>query len=238
MTEEAKPAVTEQEVGAPVATPQADASPEPKEAKEPKPGSKEYNFRELEKAKVDLERRLREQETLNREIVGVLKQGQQSSQQQPKEESLPQLSPDDIPEWKHVTSYAEKIAEKKFKELTAQYEKQKLPELVKTRYKDFDEVVTNDRVQKLEQENPALAQAISRADDPYTAAYSYLKAVYVPKKVDPIAMEEAEKILENSTKPVSINAVGQQGALKNANSFQKKSKEQLYKEMMSFASNA
>jgi hypothetical protein len=45
-------------------------------------------------------------------------------------------------------------------------------------------------------------------------------------------MEEAQKIMENAKKPVSSNAAGRQGALKNATAFAKKPRDQLYKEMM------
>lgn len=227
MTEEIANSVNNQEVAKPEASTEVSSS-QPSQASEPEVGSKEYNFRQME-------RRLKEQEQLNKELIGVLKAKENPPQQ---EDVLPEPSPDDIPEWKHVKSYAEKIAEKKFKELSAQQERARLPELVKQRLPDFEKVVTPDRIQKLEQENPALAQAFSLAADPYTAAYSYLKALYreEPKKEDPVAMEEAQKILENSKKPLSSNAVGRAGALKNANAFAKKSKDALYKEMMSAAS--
>ncbi len=235
MTEEKATSVKNQEVANPEATTEVSSSQQ-SQSSEPEVGSKEYNFRQLEQKNKELERRLKDQEQLNKEIIGAFKAKDQPKQQE--DESLPELSPDDIPEWKHVKSYAEKIAEKKFKELSAQQERARLPELTKQRLPDFDSVVTPDRIQKLEQENPALAQAFSLAADPFTATYSYLKALYRedPKKTDPVVMEEAQKILENSKKPVSSNTVGRAGALKNANAFAHKSKEQLYKEMMSAAS--
>lgn len=238
MTEEAKKlnAVTAQESGTPEAQPQADTSPEPKE---PQEGSKEFNFRALEKKNAETEQRVREQEAMNRELVALLKQGKEPAQ--PTEEVLPQLNPDDIPEWKHVDQFvnlrAQKIAEKTVQDILAKQEKERLPKLAKERYKDFDQIVTAERIKQLEQENPALAQGLSLSRDPYTATYSYLKAIYGQKKQDPVAMEEAEKILENASKPISSNAIGQQSALKNANNFQKKSKDQLYKEMMACANN-
>ena len=236
MTEEAKTVVTEQDLGNPEATNQETASQQP-ESKEPKEGSKEYNFRQLENEKKEAEQRAREQEAMNRELVTLLKQGKE--QPSSTEEILPQLNPDDIPEWQHVDKFvnlrAAKIAEKTVRDILAKQERERLPTLVKQQHPDFDEVVTAQRIKKLEQENPALAEGLSKSKDPYTATYAYLKAIYATKKQDPVAMEEAEKILENAQKPNSINALGQQSALKNANNFQKKSKEQLYKEMSHFA---
>ena len=236
MTEEAKNVVTAQESGTPVAPNQADTSPEPQKTEEPpKEGSKEFNFRQLEKEKQEVEQRVREQEATNRELIALLKQGKEPPL--PTEEVLPQLNPDDIPEWQHVEKYVSKAVEKGVQEKLAKQDRDRLPSRVKERYSDFDEVVTAQRVKQLEQESPELAEGFSHAKDPYTATYKYLKAIHTPKKQDPAAIEEAEKILENSSKPVSSNAIGQQSALKNANNFQKKSKELLYKEMMACAQN-
>ena len=233
MPDEEIKAVTEQQLGT-AAT--ETTTTEPIESKEPRPGTKEYNFRQLEKEKKEIERRLQEQEQRNREMQQALMQGLTGSRQpEKKEEELPALNPDDIPEWRHVTNVAEKIAEKKFFELQKKKELEELPKRVKAKFADYDEIVTADNVKELETTNPELANAISRADDPWTATYSVLKVLKGKPKADPVALEEAQKIQENEKKPNSINAVSKQGALKNANAFAKKSKEQLYKEMMEFA---
>jgi hypothetical protein len=193
-----------------------------------------------------MEKRQRELEQSNRELLEALKsRAQPQTQVQSEDESLPNLSPDDIPEWKHVTKSmkaverrAEQIAEEKIKKILAENEKASLPKLVRSKFPDFDQVVTTERIEKLEQENPALAEAFTKAADPYTATYSYLKAMNAPKAHDPVAIEEAQKILENAKKPVSSNAAGRQGALKNAAAFAKKPREQLYKEMMDAAARA
>lgn len=242
MTEEAKNEVVkeEQPTDNVAIADQADPVKEPAKTEEPKEGSKEYNFRALEQSKKEIERRLQQQEAMNKEMMEFLKQQKQSSQ--PQEEVLPQLNPDDIPEWQHVSKYVEKqaetIAEKKIREFYEKQEKERLPKVVREKYQDFDEIVTSERIEKLEKENPELAKAFSQSKDPYSVTYSYLKGIYGAKKQSPEAMEEAEKIMKNSQKPVSSNAAGTQGALKHANAFQKKSREELYKEMMQYASQA
>ena len=204
---------------------------------EPQAGSKEYNWRQMEK-------RLQEQEQQNRLLQEALVKMTQP-QQQPTEESVPELSPDDLPEWKHVTQgykalekKAEKIAEQKIKQFFAEKEKEELPAKARRKFADFDEVVTAEKVKNLEQTNPELAAAIAKADDVWTATYSVLKLHQDAKNkmsLDDKAKEEAEKIVENASKPGSVNAIGKGGALSNANAFAKKSKDQLYKDMMRFS---
>lgn len=227
MTEEVKNAVTEQDVGNPEAQPQAESS---QESQEPVVGSKEFNFRELENKNKEVERKLHEQEAMTKELLeAVQKQNQPPA---PKEEVLPDLRPDDIPEWQQVQQHVARAVEKGVKESLAKQEQARLPKVVKERYSDFEEVVTDARIKQLEKDSPELAQAFSVAKDPYTAAYKYLKAVHAPQKQDPVAIEEAQKIVENSNKPPGGNAIGQQGVLKNANLFQKRSKEEVYREAM------
>lgn len=238
MTDDVAQAVNNQETGEPEATEKEIIQQE--QPIEPKVGSKEYNFRQLEKERDDYRRQALEQEKYNKEMLELLKSNLKPQAQEPGEEVLPELEPDDIPEWKHVKqtfSHLKKEVDRLKNELV-QKEKAELPKIAKLKYPDFDSVVTLERIKHLEQENPALAQAFSLASDPFTATYSYFKALYQGKKPDSAAMEEAEKLLENSKKPVSVNAVGATRALKNAQAFQKKSKEQLYKEMMECASRA
>ena len=232
MTEDKDKDVTPQEAVAPESQDQETNNQEVQnETSQSQEGSKEYNFRRLEEQKREVEERLKQQEELNRKMMDVFN----GNPPQKEEEVDPELSPDDIPEWKHVQSYAEKIAEKKFQELMAKRERENLPNLVKQKYSDFETVVTAERVKKLEQENPELAKAFSLSKDPFTTTYSYFKSIYQEKKPDPVAMEEAEKLMQNGSRPQSSNTIGRQGSLKNANAFQKKDKDQLYKEMMSYA---
>ena len=236
MTEEQATAVNNQESGAPEANTQKENVQQPQANAEATLGSKEYNFRQMEK-------RLREQEQRIWELTEAQKSKALPAESE--DESLPQLSPDDIPEWKHIQTSlktiekrAEKIADEKIKKWHAEQEKTALPNRVKAKHPDFDKVVTAERVQQLEQENPELAQAFSVAADPYSATYAYLKALHASKPQNPIAAEEAAKIAQNANKPQSSNAAGRQGALKNAAAFAHKPKDQLYKEMMECASRA
>lgn len=233
MTEEKDKDVKDQEAVTPESHDQETNNQEEQatDSQAPKEGTKEYNFRRLEDQKREIEARLQQQEELNRKMMELMN----GKAPQKQEDEIPELSPDDIPEWKHVQTYAEKIAEKKFQELMAKRERDNLPNVVKQKYSDFDSVVTAERVKKLEQENPALAKAFSMSEDPFSTTYSYFKAMYQEKKPNPIATEEAERLQQSSSRPQSSNAISRQGALKNASAFQKKDKDSLYREMMSYA---
>ena len=242
MPEEEKKAVKEQAVGEPDKGNGTNTQQTP--PGEPHVGSKEYNFRKLEEQKKETERRLQEQERQNRELIGAL---QSLKPQPPKEEELPQLSPDDIPEWSVVQKHLERVAknadlvaERKVREILEQREKESLPQRAKQKFSDYSDVVSEENVKTLEQNNPELAAAITKADDPWSATYSAIKNswFYNQKKSGstPKVDEEAEKLAENATKPMSSNAIGKSSALGNAHAFAKKSKDQLHKEMMNAAS--
>ena len=233
MSEEEKIAVTEQLTGS------VDENNNPQEvvSKEPSQGSKEYNFRALEKEKKEMERRLQEVEQRNRDMQALMT-SLVPKQSDPSKEELPNLAPDDIPEWKHVEKGSRKIAREVYLELQKETELRELPKRAKSKFTDYDDVVTTERIKELETNNPELANAICKAEDPWTATYSVLKIMHDKAKPDSKALEEVEKIAENAKKPNSINAVSKQGALKNAHAFAKKDKAQIYKEMMQFASKA
>lgn len=206
----------------------------PSQDSEPKAGSKEYNFRQLEAQKREAERRAMEAEARLLQAQNTLLTGRQAQSQ---EENLPNLAPDDIPEWRQVQDAAKKIAREEFNQLMSKHEQEQLPRLAKQRFTDFDDVVTTENIQKLEQEYPEFADGLSKAKDPYSATYKIVKMLYGKQKQSPAAKEELEKLEENAKRPQSINSVAK-GALSNANSFAKKPRDQLYKEMMDAANRA
>jgi hypothetical protein len=108
-----------------------------------------------------------------------------------------------------------------------------LPDRARQKFSDFDAIVSQENVSKLEKEHPDIALGLIHSQDPFSATYKILKQFYGQKEVNPEVKEEIEKMEENSNKIRSINT---SGALKNASAFAKKSKAELYKEMMSFAS--
>lgn len=228
MSEETKEkAVTEQALGNPV----GDNAQKPVE---PEKGSKEFNFRALERKAQDAEKRALEMEQQFQNLKSSLVNAINPAPQQ--EESL-NLADEDLVEWRHVKKGARDIAREEFHKLKDEWERQSLPERAKARFSDFEQVVTEESIKKLQQEHPDMAQMLSKAPDPFSATYKVLKQFYGKQKLEKEQEEELEKINSNSDKPTLINS-SSSVALKNAASFAKKSKDQLYKEMMQYASRA
>jgi hypothetical protein len=94
---------------------------------------------------------------------------------------------------------------------------------LRSRFKDFDDVMDPENIGYLKQNNPSLAKAVARLqDEPYEqglAAYEAIKNTswYREKNSN---LEEKLKIEQNVKKPVSVQAVRKQGgALGDANRF-------------------
>lgn len=94
-------------------------------------------------------------------------------------------------------------------------------ERVRSRFNDFDSVVTPENLSNLKQNEPELAQSlISLKEDPYKQAIAAYKLI---KRADwyqdGTTMADKQKAVDNSKKPVSVQAVRKQGALSDANRF-------------------
>lgn len=138
-----------------------------------------------------------------------------------------QVSSKDEPDEEEYLTDSEKKLNQKIKSLESKLEKTLSKEQdftidrLRSKFTDFDEVLSLENVNFLKENNPALAKAIySLKDDPYEqglAAYEALKNTswYKQKQL----MEEKTKIEQNSKKPMSVQAVRKQGALSEANRF-------------------
>lgn len=137
---------------------------------------------------------------------------------------------------------AEKLAEKKAKEIVAKALEEErnrradeeLPTRLSTQFSDFNAVVTDENVKQLKELEPEVAQALSLIGDKYAqavAAYKYIKK-FVPgvEKVQ----DYQKKVKENSSKPGTLSS--QSSALSKAHNFERgltpELKDQLYREMV------
>jgi len=199
-------------------------SPQEGVSKEPAYGSQEYNFRELRKIAEEQQRRIRELEA------------RQNQQQAPVEEEEV-LDGDDF----LTVKQAEKLALRKAQELIKQQEIDTLEDRTRMKFKDYDDVVTEENVKKLIEDDADLADSIRRASNPYATAYKLIrKTSFHKKEVEEKAKKssDVEKMQKNSTKPGSANAVTSK-PLAQANSFSSMSKAEmnaLYQEMQQCAS--
>lgn len=129
--------------------------------------------------------------------------------------------------------------QKALSRLEGQLQQQKLeavPDRLRSKYNDFDQVVSEENVLKLKETEPELFTSLSAGKDPYAvgvAAYKMLKSTGIAK---PSNDEMKAQVAANAKKPVSSNAIKGQGALHEANAFAALTPERkaaLYKEMQS-----
>lgn len=198
--------------------------------------SKEMNFAKLREKSEAAERKSIE---LERQMNELLRREEERSRPSPimEENELSQLSDDDIV----TVSQARKLVEKQTKDMISralqERERASLPDRTRGKFEDFDTVMTEENIKKFEKEEPGLAEACSKAANPWEATYKILKKVVLPQQ-DVKVSKGDEKMRENLSKPASINSVGRQGPLSNANGWSELSKDDLYKEMLMYAKKA
>ena len=195
--------------------------------------SKEMNFAKLREKSEVAERKSAE---LERQVKELLRREEERNRPAPvkEEDELSSLADDDILTVKQAKKLATIQAEELIKKTLDQRERATLPERVRGKYEDFDAIMTEENIKKLELDEPGLAQACSVAPNPWEATYKIVKKFIVPQQ-ETKANKGDEKMKENLSKPASVNSAGRQGPLNNANLWSEASREDLYKEMMQAA---
>ena len=173
---------------------------------------KEINFRKLRESKDQLEKE-------NRELRERY-QRQAQPQAEPQDEEL-SLDDDDIVEGRVVKKLYRELNE--LKKFRSSYETEKqstIPDRLKSKFSDFDQVVTQENVEKLKQSEPELFASITSGTDLYAkgvSAYKTLRAMGIVK--EDTFKTQKEHVQSNHGKPVSAQAIRGQGALSDANVF-------------------
>ncbi len=245
VNEETQPEL-EQTVEQAVETPQEGKQEESEEKDtQPKKKNAEYNFAQLRKEREAAERRAQEAERRLGEVLELSKQikGTQNQEQRDLiEEEISKLSRDDLATIDHVDkiySKREKAGKKEIERIKNEMDsvKSQLEEYkFRAKYPDLDEVITEDNIALLKQEDPEIAEMLSRlpqgSKEQVTLVYKYIKRLIPVKQEEPI---EKKKAIENSKKPVSVQAIAKQSAIGNAHMFENgltpDLKKQLWKEM-------
>jgi hypothetical protein len=195
--------------------------------------SKEMNFAKLREKSEVAEKKSAE---LERQLKELLRREEERNRPAPvkEEDELSSLADDDILTVKQAKKLATMQAEQLINKTLEQRERATLPERVRGKFDDYDAIMTEANIKKLEQDEPGLAQACSVAPNPWEATYKIVKKFIVPQQ-ETKAIKADEKMKENLSKPASVNSAGRQGPLNNANLWSEASKEDLYKEMMQAA---
>ena len=219
---------------------------EPEAQTEQQSSSKDYNFRALREEKERLQRERDEYYDRIRRY-----EAQQSSQTQykapePEPEEELDISDDDYIEGKHLKKYIKKLDDKykkQFTEYQQQVSSQTAETRIKTRYPDFEKVVSDSNVNKLKEIHPELYDSLRSNTDlesKASAAYTLIKklGIYQEDNFGP----DREKAQQNLSKPKPVNTVAQgDSPMSRANAFQngltEDVKKSLYAEMMAARKN-
>lgn len=193
--------------------------------------SKEYNFKQLRDVNKQLEDRLKTYET---RLEGIESSSKNNSSLNKEEEF--EIGEEDLVEGKHL-----KRAISKIENILQQKELEAIPEKLRGKFEDFDQVVTKENLEKLKETEPELYRTIRNGPDLYAkgvAAYKTLTSLgYVQDKQN--YMKQKDHIQNNHKKPLSAQAVKGSGALHEANIFANgltpELKKQLRKEMVEAA---
>ena len=198
------------------------------------PSSKELNFKALRESKERVERERDEAIRQYRELLA-----KQSSVKSSEREDDFDLSEYDIVEGRHIKQLKKEIEDYKKQTYAMAAEAQ-----LKAKYPDFDTVVTQENIKKLETLYPEVAATLATSPDLYktgASAYTMIKKLGIMQ--DSKILQEKEIIKENLKKPSSTYSVSpQQGsdalsqADRFANGLTEDLKKQLYKEMLECAS--
>lgn len=234
MSEEANVSVEEEALQGAAQTSESenehnDVSQEAQESQQSKRNDAEYNWAEMRRQMREKDQQIEE---LGRQFSEI------SKRNPPKEEldELANLAEDDILTVAQAKKLAQKMARSVAEDVLKERDAATVDERMQLKYSDYADIVTKENIELLKQTEPELAQSLYHMPDPYSqavAAYKLLKKVTV-KGESSIPLEK-KRALENSKKPLSVNAVTKQSAIGNAHLFEngltKDLKKQLWGEM-------
>lgn len=185
-------------------------SQSPAQSQEDKAADKEYNFNQLRKSKEQLEQRVEELET----YFKSLQEKSSSKEDSPEDFGI---GDEDLAEGKHL-----KRVYSELRSLQKQIQQEKIasiPERLKTKFQDFDSVVSQDNIKRLQKEEPELYSSIIAGTDLYAKGVAAYKAVKALGYANPELDSQKKQVQTNHERPMSAHAVRGQGALSEQNIF-------------------
>jgi hypothetical protein len=191
-------------------------------SKKSEENNKEYNFRKM-------------RETLEQrdEEIRMLRERDNNSNED-------ELGEEDLVEGKHLKRGLSEI-----KDIIRKKELESVPDKLKSKFEDFNDVVTKENLEKLQKTEPELFQTLQVEDgkklsagDLFVkgiAAYKTIKSLKISPENQEY-MNKKEHIQSNHDKPMSVQAINGAGAIHQANAFANgltpELKKQLNKEMV------
>ena len=227
-----------------------DAAPETEQAPEAQPTQAEINFKairaEKERIEKDNERLLRERDDAIRYAREYeARMSQQYQPQRPQEvDEFEQLKPDDLVEVKHVQKKMRQM-EERMAQMQQQTQLGAVEMQLKSKYNDFDDVVSTGNLNALKESHPDIFKTIYTSSDLYSkgsAAYQLIKQFVKAPEVNSYSEERAQATA-NAARPRNVNTLKPQQStnpLDNANVYARGKaemdrKKQVYDHMQNFA---
>jgi len=197
---------------------------------------KEHNFKQLREVNKQLEQKLKDYETRLEGIEASSKNEnsplQNSNEAKPSEDF--EIGEEDLVEGKHL-----KKALSKIENLLYQKELEAIPDRLRGKFKNFDQVVTKENLEKLKRNEPELYRTIKSGDDLFSKGVSAYKTLVSLGYGGENYMKQKEQVAQNHNKPLSAQAIKGHGALHEANAFANgltpELKKQLQQEMVEAA---
>ncbi len=191
-----------------------DVSSEEQENQQSKRNDSDHNWSEMRRQMREKDQRI---DDLSRQFLEI------SKRNPPTEEvdELANLAEDDILTVAQAKKLAQKMARGVAEDVFKEREAATVDERVQLKYSDYADIVTKENRELLKQTEPELAQSLYHIPDPYNqavTAYKLLKKVTAPGESS-LSLDK-KRALENSQKPLSVNAVTKQSAIGNAHLFE------------------
>ena len=202
------------------------------ESEEPKKGSSEYNFRELRSQLESQKRVVDEQQHRIRE----LEYGSAKPESPTDDIDLDKLDGDDF----LTVKQAKQMALRQAEELLKKRDFDQLEDRVRMKFKDYDDVVSEENVKKLVEDDNDLADTLRNSPNPYTVAYKLIKKSHFFKESEDGKKykDETNSLKKNAQKPGSSNSVSAK-PLAQASAYANRGAQdmnELYREMTEYAS--
>ena len=192
----------------------------------------QQSFQEMRLKNEQLQRERDEAHRIIQQIEQyALQQQQQQQMAPPKQEEAysPDYDDDDIVEGRHLKNEIGAIKKEfsnykqKHEQWLAEQQQQFMMNQLKTKYSDFDKVVTYENCVKLKELKPEIAATLHQSNDVYnkaSATYTLLKelGIYQGDSANP----DVQRAQQNATKPRPIASVSQargESPLSHANAF-------------------
>jgi hypothetical protein len=232
----------EQETDTPQISPQEEDSQQETQVE----SKQDRNWREMRRMNSELEKKANAQEAL---ITTLLKTQMSNQNAPPPEDELDSVSDDDYIPKRDVKKLLKKETEnirrevrEEAKKVLEDQERANFHRRLKDKFADFDEIVTPETLELLDEQDPELANTIAELKDPYKIGlqtYKYVKSMGLASKAPAQKrMKEVDKKLEQNAKTVQSPLAYDKRPMAQTFKMTEQMKQDLWKEMNGYASLA